>query len=484
MSRERFVVVADVGITDLRLDPHNARIRAGTDERDCIARIAREQKPFLALMRDIAADGLSTAPILVQPLAGGTYLVWDGNRRVTALKLLANPELAPNAAIRAEAARLAEKYPANVLNFVDCMSCEDEGVLFREVMKRHGGQQEGIGQRDWEAYLRSVYQLTHDHATPNKRAAQYLIWSEQQGILVEDSFPISTLTRIAKQEHLALLGFDVLKDALSPRLDIAIVVAMAKRLVSDLQGKTISVDDVFESVQARDYILRVRKAAGLGAPREESPGEPPSESHHGRDPEPEHPSPGTESGSDAGETGSPDQSASEKDPGGSADQGGPDGTKRPGRGRSPRKTSLERPTLFVANKPGFYLPDDAHKAISIVAELRRIKIDGASAAPIAVAMLFRALVEVSKNRYMEKHSLASKGQFHNDLARVAEHMKNNGAIADEVYDNIVRRTRDERDMLHAHTLQQYIHSPHFHPTRDVLNAMWNDFGSVVAACWD
>ncbi|WP_448100958.1 hypothetical protein [Luteibacter jiangsuensis] len=483
MSREKFALVSDIAVTDLRLDPHNARIRAGTDERDCIARIVREQKSFLALMRDIAAEGLSTAPILVQPLAGGAHLVWDGNRRVTALKLLVNPELAPNAAIRAEAARLGEKYPSNVLNFVDCLSCDDEGVLFREVMKRHGGQQDGIGQRDWEAYLRSVYQLTHDHATPNKRAAQYLIWCEQQGIVVEDTFPISTLTRIAKQDHLALLGFDVLKDTLSPRFDTSVVITMAKRLVSDLQNKTISVDDVFESTQARDYIMRIRKVAGLDKPRDDHPDTAPPGNQEDEDSALERPSDRDQSPSDSEDAGAPHVSGDDE-PDAGGESGSSEGKKRPGRGRSPRKTSLERPTLFVGNKPGFFVPEDAHKAISVVAELRRIKIDGASAAPIAVAMLFRALVELSKSRYMEKHGLASTGKFHNDLARAAEHMKNNGAIADEVYENIVRRTRDERDMLHANTLQQYIHSPHFHPTRDVLNAMWNDFGSVVAACWD
>lgn len=94
MSRRNFTI-EEISVDDLLLDVGNARIRTGADQRDCIEKILAKEDQMLTLIQDIAENGLTTMPILIQPLDDGKWLVWDGNRRTTALKLLKNPERCP-----------------------------------------------------------------------------------------------------------------------------------------------------------------------------------------------------------------------------------------------------------------------------------------------------------------------------------------------------------------------------------------------------
>ena len=57
MSRAHFTYKQNISVTDLLLDTENARIRVGSDQNDCIARILRKEDQLLALMRDIAEKG-------------------------------------------------------------------------------------------------------------------------------------------------------------------------------------------------------------------------------------------------------------------------------------------------------------------------------------------------------------------------------------------------------------------------------------------
>jgi ParB-like chromosome segregation protein Spo0J len=111
-----------VPLDKLLLDTNNPRIRAGADEPDCIDRLLRKPKQLLALAKDIAANGLSTAPILVELIKGNKFVVWDGNRRITALKLLNDPSLARNKALQAQFAGVAAKAAVDIPTSVDVLA--------------------------------------------------------------------------------------------------------------------------------------------------------------------------------------------------------------------------------------------------------------------------------------------------------------------------------------------------------------------------
>ncbi|VFS47441.1 ParB/Srx family N-terminal domain-containing protein [Budvicia aquatica] len=263
MSRKDFTVQHDVAIDDILLDHQNPRIRSGDDQDDCIARVLRKEEQMLRLMASIAVDGLSTMPILVMPTDDGKWVVKDGNRRITALKLLNKPELCQLTTLRGKIRNIRKNNLKNIPTKIDCHSSSNEEAIAKEVIARHSGALGGAGQLDWSAYLRTVYLLSNNHSSEYKRAGQYLFWAESNKIPVEDDFPITNINRFFNESNLSLLGFKVTQNELEPILPEDKIIGMAYKVIGDFYSKRKSVNDVFTPEQAKIYLDEVRESVGI-----------------------------------------------------------------------------------------------------------------------------------------------------------------------------------------------------------------------------
>jgi len=86
-----------VAVTTLRLDPENPRLATSVKrptQQELIADLL-EHEDVLDLVRDIARQGFFPNELLVAIRDGANIIVIEGNRRLAALKLLLNPDLAP-----------------------------------------------------------------------------------------------------------------------------------------------------------------------------------------------------------------------------------------------------------------------------------------------------------------------------------------------------------------------------------------------------
>src|SRR5437868_3974152 len=88
----------DVLLIDLLLDGENPRLpEPNKGQRAVLQELAAHQgKKLLALAKDIEKHGLNPSDLpIVMPVGGGdakTFCVLEGNRRLTALKALDNPD--------------------------------------------------------------------------------------------------------------------------------------------------------------------------------------------------------------------------------------------------------------------------------------------------------------------------------------------------------------------------------------------------------
>lgn len=102
-------------------------------------------------MRNLAADIASVAAVYDPPLVmrdGDCFVVFDGNRRVTCLKLLADPSRAPTAELRAHFEILRE----GAVGIPECLVCQveaDRNLIDSILFRRHTGSQRGVGRLDW-----------------------------------------------------------------------------------------------------------------------------------------------------------------------------------------------------------------------------------------------------------------------------------------------------------------------------------------------
>jgi ParB-like nuclease domain len=463
MSRRDFRTVRNVSISSIDLDVKNARIRAGQDQSDCIQRILRKEDQLLALAEDIAEKGLSTMPILVSPEALGRYVVRDGNRRITALKLLNDPaRWSPDARLKDKFAAIRRQYLSNIPKNIDILSSDNEEAIVREVILRHSGANGGIGQLDWSAFLRTVYLVTHDLPAEYKRPGQYAFWAEDNGINVGDDFPISSLQRFFSKENLTRLGFDIDEnDKLKANLRLDVVKKIASTVMGDFEFERVKVADVFTPTDAATYITRVRAMHGLvhHAPTSTAPAQAPMSGGS--------PAPGPTPPPALGAPTTPSSPV-------------PNPSQAPRPAPTPATPPSDRKKLFGRSAPGIAIPEKEVKAATIVVELRRMDLDET---PFAASMLLRALIEISDAYYRKNQQIADKGSLAKNVAASTDSMSNRQMLSASQHAIVKAMTGGPGTMLQIDTLQKMLHRDTHHTNKQLANTMWDNIGCFIQACW-
>lgn len=474
MSRANFYTANGISIEDLLLDTHNPRIRHGQDQNDCIFRILRDKKNFLNLLRDIASNGLSPEHILVSPNSEGKFVVRDGNRRVTALKLLNRPDLCrADNALTLLVTKIAETHRDSIPKAIDCLACNDEKIILMYLERKHTGENTGIGQRNWSSLLKALFNLQLGVNDQMKRAAQLIMWAEEHGLQVDDEFPITTLQRGLNNETLHLIGFEIVNDKVTPIISDNQAYALVARVITAVALREVNVKrdgetgSIFSPEDQLAFYESVRKE--LGPPLREH-----SQENNAPDP----------SGSHANheETSKPGDTSSPKAPDSSEEEN--KGTTSNRTPSTPTRPPWDRPCIFGRRKnssPGFNVPSSSTKVQTIVNELRKLNPEQT---PLAVSMLLRALIELSNEHYRTACEITkSCGTLHQSIAASADHMKDSNLISNNEYDIILRYTRTQESMLHIKTLQAYLHNAVFHPNAQALNTFWDEIGCFIRACW-
>jgi hypothetical protein len=143
-----------ISVAHLRLNKENDRHGPLPSEPNCILWMMENLKEeILNLARDIAERGLSPIDgilVLPNPDASSEYVVWEGNRRITALKLLDDPNRCPDLALRKKFADIKSKAKIPVPNEIECTIAPSIEEADRLIELRHQGPQEGVGTLPWD----------------------------------------------------------------------------------------------------------------------------------------------------------------------------------------------------------------------------------------------------------------------------------------------------------------------------------------------
>ena len=471
MGRADFSLLANINVDDILLDEGNPRIRSGSSQSDCIARVLRKREQIIRLMKSIAEEGLSTVPILVAPSIDQPtkWVVKDGNRRMTALKLLNDPTLCVDQSVRQQISAIAKAHSANIPAKIDCLSSSDAAAIAREVVLRHSGALGGVGQLDWSAYLRTVYLLNNDLASEYKRAGEYLLWAESHEVTVDDDFPITTVSRFFSSENIEFLGFEVRGDKLHLKVTESEAIAMAKRVIDDFGTGRLKVDSVFLPESARAYLDSVRQDAGLNAV-------PPAVS---QSPSINLNKPATakltsKSGSEPTSPNSAMSTLSLQ----------PSPVPAPVRGRAPSKPTWDRAKLFWIASPQPTIPVTEIKARGVAYEIAQIK--DVRSSPLTTAFLIRALVELSVQRYQKAKQLGKKGALEDQIAAACDSMLTNGLLTQSqgaAIKALATTSARDQGVFCVDTLQKYLHRDTHLPVPQTINTMWDELCPFVRACW-
>ncbi|MCP9491891.1 MAG: hypothetical protein MSC31_18745 [Solirubrobacteraceae bacterium MAG38_C4-C5] len=182
------------------LDVQNPRHEPVDSQRDAIVvLIGTERQKLVVLANDIAEYGLSPIDRMLVIRNGRNFTVVEGNRRLAAVKILANPDLAEDTVIESAIRRVARD--ADVPTEVDCAVAPSRDNAEHWMVLRHAGEAEGAGVVRWNAF--ATNRFSHKPGTQAARAIRFL---EAVAAGFPDNEVISELSARVAEKRLTTLG--------------------------------------------------------------------------------------------------------------------------------------------------------------------------------------------------------------------------------------------------------------------------------------
>lgn len=274
MSRGR---KEDIKLSELVVNPENYRFDPVEDEGKALKTMMESLGSEVSnLARDINENGLNP---LRTPLAlkkDGKYIVLDGNRRTTALKLLDNPDI------------ISEDYPLKQV-FVSLKSKgfkvpktiefvvydeKDIDEADRWVYVEHNGKSNGVGTVNWGTREKARFSARHNKTAPDK-ALQLTDFLEQKGVDTRSLDQTTLNTRILSDPNIrSRMGIDYVEGTLVVS-DEKKYLPIMKKLVAAMSHKDFRVRDVYSKDDRKKWIDEILPGTQPEPPKPATPGKKP-----------------------------------------------------------------------------------------------------------------------------------------------------------------------------------------------------------------
>lgn len=485
----------------LLLDIENPRLPdVQEDEQAAVRTMVKVQgEKIVTLATHLVEHGTNPASLpIVMPAdrEPGFYTVLDGNRRVTALKLLASPDLANSLLPRNIASRLGQlvaRFEQNPIESLRCIVFPDRDQADEWIQLLHRGEHGGAGLVEWDGQVAAVYdERRRGRKSLELEVLKYVQANGELSALAhqrinQGKFPVSTLERFLKMpEFWAKLnvtkpsksGGHLRKEEIS-----ASALQMLSELIDDFATKRKTVSDVKRKPARLEYIGQLGKVwTGTTQSDTEEPsnntedqeGEESRDVDEGHNPEEDGDGNTDQDGEEAKDTGesqsaqtSSGQSATDD----ASKNNGSDQATRPGSGR----TSRPRPTLIPRN----FSPKGRrqHKINNILKELKELEVDKF---PNACAVLFRVLIELGTEFYLEQRKNWPAQQLENSklqhkLYAVIDDMQNSSLMTEKQL-LAARAAAGGQTILVSSvtTLHGYVHNSYFSANPTELRNSWDN----------
>jgi len=457
--RNKFKDTGEIPVTDLMLDTANYRIGEAADQSDCITMLFREfGDKMVHIAEHIARHGLSPNPIVVKKSKDGNWIVKDGNRRITALKLLNNPAMAPDKYKGAFIGLKDKFYPTgNIPQTISCITSDDDAVIFDFMQLEHLGPQEGAGQVEWGTREKDNMALAMG-ARPSAAIARTVCdYLQGHGLEEAKTVKITNIQRLLQDSYVqSELGIVWADEKITFTLNEADTRKALTEIVLDFASRDLKVSDIYDKTDRKNYIDKLLGERGFrpSAIPVAAPAAPNGTATT---------SPAPSGGAAPGTTPSPTPIASPPKP-----------------APIPIAPPRARKHLIDRRKGGLPIPRSETKLLSIINELSRYV--PVQDAPIAAGVLMRLVVEFSVNHYMTTNSIPDKGKLKKNIVAVAAHMESSGVI-DHKHFEIISKMQNSDELFSANTLNHYVHSPTFMPTGSNLCTFWDEIHSFLCKCW-
>ncbi len=422
----------NVLISQLMVNPANDRHGELRDESAAIDELFRMHE---ARMKNLVSDIVDKRRVFDPPLVmlhDGSYVVFDGNRRVTCMKLLRDPSLAPNDELAQHFLNERQRWQGRFPTRLPCQVEGDRDIIDEILSRRHTGTQGGVGQISWDDRAK------HNFVERTGRGGQINVGASIEDLLREEErlpqerIPWSTLTRLLSSEQFrGRVGISAAGRRFRLTHNREAVLEALERIANDLAEGHLTLGHLWNNEGKRRYLDELEAEGIL-----------PTEQHRLAEQEEEN------------LTGRP----------------------RNPRGRPPRRPPPSR-TLIPQGTETPQWTANQQRVARIWEELCRLPIQ---TYPNATAALLRMLVEHSVEGYIEEHQLNERPDLSRRVRAVAHSLRERDLIDGRYFDELERIRRDD-ELISVASMQRLLHSPDFAPMEQEFRAYWNRLGRFITA---
>jgi hypothetical protein len=431
------MIIRDLLLGSLVVNRANDRHGELENETAAIAWLFKEREQH---MRNLAKDIVDRREIYELPLVcpeNDRFLVFDGNRRITCLKLLEDPRRAPTVELqeffREQRGRWSDSFPKSVQCQIEADRDRIDEILFR----RHTGSQNGVGQSTWDDRMKATFVARTGKGSGPSVADEIEQRLASANLLPSSKkLPRSTLNRLLSAEPFRnRVGISMKAGRFEFTHDETTTLGALARIASDLASREVVLGHLWDVDGKEAYLNRLDSEGVLPGP-----------SH------------ALARGGTAKDT--PKQLK----------------TKPTAKAVPTIRSTLIPPKDFGLSWPGrLQRHHQIWEELQFHLDLRKH--------PNAVSVLLRVLLELALENYIKA---ASVPVHENDklamrLEKVGQHLLAAGQIDSKQMD-VIRKFKQGDKLVSADTLNRYVHSPNFAPSPEHLSSMWDSLADVIVLC--
>lgn len=451
-----------INFQSLLLDLENPRITRASSQREALQRIVEDQDVRLAVLAESIVEQGGLNPMdrwLVLPsTTKGKYIVFEGNRRLSALRILHSPAVLGGLEVRSPVRKrleaAAKQFDPKTVNPIDCFVLKNraEGALW--LNQRHTGANKGSGIVDWNGLATARFRGSDPALQALDAVLKFGGLATADVVELAGHFPITTLDRLLSTPAVRdLLGLDIKNSKLLTDLPPRDAVAGLRRMVVDLGNRDINVTKLKLKPQQVDYV----KGFGADLPDQRK-----------------------RSGKWSRIEDWDEVTFADPPPASGGTRPAPKPVIRKRKPSPQRNVLITRDCQLNVSNP---------KIAEIEQELRILKL---SDHRHAIAVLFRVFLETSVETFLTKAGVAlsvtDKGghirdkSLHVKVTETIDALVSTGVPARSL-EGVSKGIHDSRNALYIETLHAYVHNQFFSPKESDLTTAFDNARPFFEAIW-
>jgi|SRR5690554_613640 len=442
-----------IDLSLLNINIENPRFEMVGNQREAIKTMIDDQGDKLTkLATDIVEEGLNPGdPIFVvkHEKKEDQFNILEGNRRVTALKLLENPDLIPETkkALLNKFRKLSEQYSKSPIDKINCVFFDSEEDAEHWIELKHTGQNDGIGTVSWDAqqkarfdervkgtssYALQVIDFLHKESTVEKDIKSKL----------KDVKSSSLQRLVTDPDFRRVAGIEIKDGKVRTKYEPSEVAKPLTKAVRDLLRKDFTVKDIYYKDDRLNY-LETFKKTDLPDKTQELAGN-----------------------WELISTTRPkkiDPKKAEKT------------NKKSTALISKRKTIIPKSTIIPISQP---------RINKIYHELKDLDL---SDFENSGAITFRVFIELTLDAYLEIFPLASvneNSKLSHKLSSVAKDLETRKILSKDKLKGAYTASTMKDSIFSINTFNAYVHNKDFHPEPESLKKNWDNLEIFFVKIWE